>query len=71
MILEVALALLGSNLFKNEEARTFASLITIIGTMAQVASARREMNTTVTRAHVSIAKEQTMIPKTARLVSIV
>ena len=71
MILEVALALLGSNLLKNEKGRTFAGPITKIGTMAQVDSARREMNTTVTRAHVSIAREQTIIPKTTRLVSIV
>ena len=71
MTLEVALALLGSNLPKNGEGRTFAGLTTKIGTMVQVASARSAMNTTVTRAHVSIAKEQTWIPKTARLVSIV
>ena len=70
MTLEVALALLGSNLLKNEERRTSTGMITTTRTMVQVTSARREMNTTETRAPVSISKEQTTIPMTSRLVSI-
>ena len=69
MILEVELALLGSNLLENEEGRTFAGVMTTIGTMAQAASVKREINTIVTRGHVRIAEEQT-IRKTSRLVSI-
>ena len=61
MILEVELALLGSNLLENEEGRTFADVMTTVGTKAQAASVKREMNTIVTRGHVSIAEEQTTI----------